>query len=72
MVIPKRFDNTLPKPRQCTGLGGLMSYEDKRIKWSPCSRDDLYDYYTSEMKTWSHFCLYPPSKGKLHCGAITK
>ena len=47
----KRVDS---KGRPCTGVGGIMDYNQKSYdKWSTCSVEDFSKYFNS-MKT---FCL---------------
>ena len=40
--------------KACTGIGGIMDYTSRRKKWSPCSVQDLNDYYNAFR---GKFCL---------------
>ena len=35
------------KGEPCTGIGGYMDYRDNPTKWSPCSAEDFYAYFSA-------------------------
>ena len=35
------------KGESCTGIGGYMDYRDNPTKWSPCSAEDFYAYFSA-------------------------
>lgn len=43
--------------QRCSRIGGIMDYTSRRVRWSPCSVQDLNDYYNRIVRQQRRFCL---------------